>query len=73
MKQFFRAMQVMSIVTTWSAAALADGRITAAEAFDLLQQLAGALGIPLSFKIGDLDAEAANRVARSALAPGASL
>jgi len=40
-------------VTAWAKKALEDGQITAAEAFDLIQQLADQLGVPLALDVPD--------------------
>lgn len=57
MKYFFTALQVMGIVSNWSAAAMADGRITADEAGALVKQLAAALGLPLGFDVDTVFAD----------------
>lgn len=38
-------------ISAWAKKALEDGRITAAEAFDLIQQLADQLGVPLALDV----------------------
>lgn len=55
MRYFIKAMQIMTIVSAWSAQALEDGRVTADEAYDLLKQVLGVLEIPMSFKVIDVD------------------
>jgi hypothetical protein len=51
MFNFFKALRLFGIVSEWSAKALMDGKITSAEAFDLITKLAGILGIPTEIDI----------------------
>lgn len=51
---FFKALAIMGIIAAWSDKALADGKITAEEAFELLVKLADSLGLPLSFSLPEL-------------------
>jgi len=45
---FFTILSFVSTISTWAKQALEDGQITAAEAFDLIQQLADQLNVPLA-------------------------
>jgi len=54
---FFKALAIMGIIAAWSEKALADGKVTAAEGFDLLQKLAVSLGIPMTFEVPELAAK----------------
>jgi len=45
-----KALQIMSIVTTWSITALEDGKVTLREATSLVEQIAGVLGVPVDFE-----------------------
>lgn len=55
MQHFIKALTVMGIISTWSVHALADGKVTAAEGYDLLVQLGAALGLPLEFTLPDME------------------
>jgi len=47
----FKALAIMGVIAAWSDKALADGKVTAEEAVELLIQMAGTLGLPLSFSV----------------------
>ncbi|MBA7524715.1 hypothetical protein ES705_16857 [subsurface metagenome] len=49
----WKIFAIFSIVSAWSQAALADGKITLEEALDLVQQLAAALGVPTEYNFKD--------------------
>lgn len=49
----WKIFAIFSIVSAWSQAALADGKITLEEALDLVQQLAAALGVPTEYNFND--------------------
>ena len=51
MSSFLRALQIVSVVGTWSASALADGRVTADELLRLGIAIAGILGVPTDFNV----------------------
>lgn len=53
MGYFFKILQIMGIVTTWSGQAMADGKITVTEAVSLAVQIAQVLGIPTEIVIPD--------------------
>ncbi len=48
---FWKIMTIFSIVSNWSAQALADQKVTLEEALDLVHQLAAALGVPTEYNI----------------------
>lgn len=48
---FWKVMTIFSIVSNWSAQALADKVVTLSEALDLVHQLAAALGVPTEYDI----------------------
>jgi len=50
---FFKALQLMGIVSEWSAKALEDGKVTLPEATDLAEKVCGVLGIPLELDVSD--------------------
>lgn len=50
---FWKVMTIFSIVSNWSAQALADKVITLEEAFDLVKQLAAALGVSTEYDVTD--------------------
>lgn len=60
-KYFYTAFAIMGILANWSKKALADGKVTADEAFSLIVQLAGALGLPIEFSLPDLAAQIAKK------------
>jgi len=51
MNYFFKALQIMGIVTSWSSKALEDGKVTLDEAADLAKKIADVLGIPTDIKL----------------------
>ena len=51
MAYFFKILQIMGIVTTWSGQAMADGKITLTEAVELAVRIAAVLGIPTEIDI----------------------
>lgn len=48
---FWKILAIFNIVSSWAQQALADKVVTLQEAFDLIEQLAAALGLPLEFDI----------------------
>ena len=48
---FFKAFQVMGIVSNWSVKAMADGKVTLQEAFDLVQELGHVLGFKVEIDL----------------------
>lgn len=50
----WKIFTIFGILSTWSQQALADGKITAVEALDLITQLAAALSLPLEFDVSEL-------------------
>ena len=48
---FFKAFQVMSIISTWSVEALEDGKVTLKEATELATSICEILGIPLEIDV----------------------
>ena len=62
---FFKILSIVSLISSWMAKALEDGKITLREALELIGLLAPALGLPLDFEIGavlgdtELDTKAA--------------
>jgi len=57
----FKALAIMGILAAWSDKALADGKVTAEEAFDLIVKLAGSLGLPIEFALPDLATQIATK------------
>ena len=51
---FFKILAIISLISSWMNKALEDGRITLAEALDLISKLAGPLGLPLEFDIAEI-------------------
>ena len=51
---FFKILSIVSLISSWMAKALEDGKITLREALELIGLLAPALGLPLDFKIADV-------------------
>lgn len=51
---FWKVLTIFSIVSNWAAQALADKKVTLAEALDLIAQLAVALGVPLEFDVSKI-------------------
>jgi len=49
---FFKILSIISLISSWMAKALEDGKITLREALELIGLLAPALGLPLDFEIG---------------------
>ncbi|MDP2365731.1 MAG: hypothetical protein Q8M94_18430 [Ignavibacteria bacterium] len=50
----WKIFAIFGIISAWSQAALADGKITLEEALSLIAQLAAALALPLEFDISKL-------------------
>jgi len=48
---FFKALQLMGVVSEWSTKALSDGKVTLPEATDLAEKVCGVLEIPLELDI----------------------
>jgi len=51
---FFKILSIVSLISSWMAKALEDGKITLREALELIGLLAGALGLPLDFSLADV-------------------
>ena len=51
---FFKILSIVSLISSWMAKALEDGKITLREALELIGLLAPALGLPLDFEIADV-------------------
>ena len=67
-KYFMKAFQVMSVVSTWAAQSLVDGKISLREALSLVEQLAPILGVPVAIDLAETDLQAL----RAARLPGPS-
>ncbi|MBA7670746.1 hypothetical protein ES703_78893 [subsurface metagenome] len=52
----WKIFTIFNIISAWSQAALADGKITLEEALDLVTQLAAALGLPLEYDVSKISA-----------------
>lgn len=52
MAKFFLAFQVLGVLASWFAKATADGKITSAEAVELVNELAAMMGFTLEWDIG---------------------
>lgn len=50
----WKIFTIFSIISAWSQAALADGKITLKEALDLIAQLAAALDLPLEYDVSKI-------------------
>lgn len=50
---FFKALQIMGIISNWSTQALSDGKVTLAEATELAKEVCGVLGVPLEIDVAD--------------------
>lgn len=50
----WKIFTIFGIVSAWSQAALADGKITLDEALDLIAQLAAALDLPLEYDVNKI-------------------
>jgi len=50
----FKALAIMGTIAAWSDKALADGKVTAQEAAELIIQMAGTLGLPLAFSVPEM-------------------
>lgn len=50
---FFKALQIMGIISAWSTKALADGKVTLAEATELASEVCNVLGVPLEIDVSD--------------------
>jgi len=55
MKYFFKALQIMGFVSTWSVAALEDGKVSAKEATELVEGVCAILEVPAEIKVADND------------------
>ena len=51
MVYFFKALRLMGVVSEWSAVALEDGIITAAEGSNLIIEIAKILGVPTEIEV----------------------
>jgi len=51
---FFKILSIISLISSWMNKALEDGKITLAEALELISMLAGPLGLPLEFNVADV-------------------
>ena len=51
---FFKILAIISLISSWMNKALEDGKITLAEALDLISKLAGPLGLPLEFDVAEI-------------------
>ena len=51
MGAFFKALQLMGIISEWSMKALEDGKVTASEATELATKVCNVLGIPLELDL----------------------
>ena len=49
----FMIFQFLGIISVWAAKALEDGKVTAAEGLELVEALAGALGVQVEFDVSD--------------------
>ncbi|MBA7473397.1 hypothetical protein ES707_08736 [subsurface metagenome] len=50
----WKIFTIFGIISAWSQAALADGKITLEEALGLITQLAAALNLPLEFDASNI-------------------
>jgi len=66
----FKALAIMGIIAAWSDKALADGKVTAEEGFDLLQKLATSLGLPMVFALPDLQLKIAEAPVKEVASSG---
>jgi len=48
---FFKGLELMAIIQTWSEQALADGKVTLKEAMELATRACEVLDIPLEIKV----------------------
>jgi len=51
---FFKIMAIISLISSWMNKSLEDGKITLAEALELISMLAGPLGLPLEFDVAEI-------------------
>ena len=51
MFNFFKALRLFGVVSEWSAKALMDGKVTAAEGAELVIEICKLLGIPTEIEI----------------------
>jgi len=51
---FFKILSIVSLISSWMAKALEDGKITLREALELIGLLAESLGLPLDFNLADV-------------------
>jgi len=62
---FFKILSIVSLISSWMAKSLEDGKITLREALELVGLLANALGLPLDFNPAEIKGlnftEAANQ------------
>ena len=58
----FKGLQIMATVSEWSQRALADGKVTLAEAVDLANRVCPILGVPLEIDVPGLEAGAPDQV-----------
>lgn len=48
---FFKGLELMALVQSWSEKALADGKVTLVEATELAERACEILGIPLEIEV----------------------
>ena len=51
MNYFFKALQIMGIVSEWSTKALEDGVVTGQEGYDLIDRICKILGVKVEIKV----------------------
>ena len=51
---FFKILAIIGLISSWMTKSLEDGKITLAEALDLISKLAGPLGLPLEFNVAEV-------------------
>lgn len=51
---FFKILAIVGLISSWMTKSLEDGKITLAEALELISKLAGPLGLPLEFNIAEV-------------------
>lgn len=53
MRNFLKALQIMSLISTWSVTALEDGKVTMKEGTELIEGACSILGVPLELDLTD--------------------
>lgn len=53
MKYFLKTFQIMGLVSSWSATALEDNKVTMVEAMDLVHGICQILGVPVELDLTD--------------------